>query len=480
VKEKTGKRLKNIIWVAVFAAALIVTVRYVLSVLEWKDGYGLKTWDEFYEIPRNSTDILCYGSSHNMCTVNHGLLWNEYGFTSASAGNIGLGLRTTYYYIRETLNYQSPKVILLEMVYTVWDPEEFTGYEEVMALNQSPDRAALVKEIYGEDENYMDYLLGLPVYHTRYWEISKKDFTGFGMYSLGYYGTWNLYTEGVPRNFSDTAKATPIDSEKLEWLEKIVQLCKDEGIELVFYLAPYNAAVTPEEWDQLEWVEQYAQEIGVPMINFNKLNDEIGLDFSTDYADNHHLNVYGGAKVTTYLGKYLQENYDLEDHRGQKGYSLWENCYMRYEHEEAMYQLQWTSNLTDCLERLDDENFVTVYSFVGDDYGNALTQEQYDALGRLGLKKELLDEMGAGTVIASRGEILYRTGDTKTIYSFTEDGCDYWIRIQEDGTEELVIDQIPFSYGENGIYTVTSSRITGQVVDRAFFSPYNGFLRTEE
>lgn len=466
---------------AAFFLALAVTVRYVLSVLEWKDGYGLKTWDEFYDLPKNSADILCYGSSHNMCTVNHGLLWNQHGFTSASAGGIGLSLRTTYYFIRETLNYQKPKVILLETVYTVWESEEYTGYEEVMALNHSKDRAALVKELYEGDENYKDYLLRLPVYHTRYWEITKRDFTGFGMYSLGYYGTWNLYRDGQPRDFSQTAVPVPIDAEKLIWLDKIVELCRQEEIELVFYLAPYNAAVTDDEWNKLDWVEQYAAENQIPMINFNKLNSEINLDFTNDYADNHHLNVYGGAKVTEYLGNYLAENYDLEDHRGQKGYDVWENCYRNYLHEDNCYRLRWEQDMTAYFRRLAaDENFITMFSFKGDDYNKVLTQEQYLALGELGMTREMLENMGAGNVLVSGGEVYFKSGDTDTVYSYTKDGCDYWVRVLEDGEEELIVDQIPFHYSDNGIYTVTCSRLTGQAVDRAFFSPYNGFMRTEE
>lgn len=480
MKKKLLNILKNIILLAVFLAVLSAVVRYVLSVLEWKDGYGLKTWDEFYELENNTADILCYGSSHNMCTVNHGLLWKNHGFTSASAGGIGLSLRTTYYFIKETLNYQSPKVILLEMVYSVWESEEYTSYEEVMALNQSEDRAALVKELYGDDENYMDYLLRLPIYHTRYWETSKKDFTGFGMYSLGYYGTWNLYSNGTPNDFSETAVPVPIDEEKKEWLDRIVELCRKEGIELVFYLAPYNAAVTQDEWNKLDWVEQYAAQLGIPMINFNKLNKEIGLDFTADYADNHHLNVYGGEKVTEYLGNYLAENYDLEDHRGQDGFDKWKNCVLRYEQEENMYRLKWETDMTAYLKRLDSDNFITAFSFAGSDNNKVMTEEHYLMFEKLGISREVLENSDEGIILVSRGEVLYKTGDTDSIYSFTKDGCDFWVRINEEGNEELIIDGINCSYTENGIYAVTYSRLNGQAIDRAFFSPYNGFTRVED
>lgn len=481
MKKKVFDIGKKFILLICFLAALFAVLHYVLSVLEWKDGYGLKTWDEFYSLPKNSADVLCFGSSHNMCTVNHGILWNEHGFTSASAGGIGLSLRTTYYFMRETLNYQKPKVILLETVYSVWDSEDYTSYEEVMALNHSKDRAALVKELYGDNENYMDYLLRLPVYHTRYWETSKKDFTGFGMYSLGYYGTWNIYSNGEPREFSKTEKAEAIDEEKFEWLQKIVALCKEKEIPLVFYISPYNAYVDQAEWNQLKWVEDYAEKQDIPMINFNRMYEELQIDFTHDYADNHHLNVYGGEKVTRYLGNYLSENYDLEDHRGQKGYDKWENCYKNYVHEENCFQLKWEQDLHRYLDKLSqDENFITMFSFCGEDYRKVLDEELIQKFQEIGISKKMLEEMKAGNILASNGTCFYKTGDTDTVYSYTKDGCDFWIRVDEDGKEELIVDKIPFAYHSNGIYTITYSKLTGKQVDRAFFSPYNGFVKTEE
>lgn len=480
MKKKILCGIKNILWLAVFAAALFVVVRSVLSVLEWKDGYGLKTWDEFYGIEKDTVDVLCYGSSHNMCTINHGLLWNEHGITSASAGGIGLSLRTTYYFIRETLNYQRPKVILLEAAYATWDSEEYTGYEEVMALNQSLDRAALVKELYEDDEDYMSYLLRLPVYHTRYWEIGKKDFTGFDVYSLGYYGTWNIYSGGTPKDLSATAQPMKIEEEKLKWLDEIIRLCNDENIKLVIYVAPFNAACTQEDWDRLDWVEQYAKELGIPMLNFNKKVEELQLDFTTDYADNHHLNVYGGEKVTAYIGNYLAENYDLEDHRGQGGYGLWENCYKRYLHEENMYRLKWEQSMENYLALLEGNDFVTAFTFKGEDYIKVMEDKHFELFERLGVKPEVLRKLGEGILIVSAGEVLYKTGDTDSLYCFNRDGCDFWVRIGDDGSEELIVDGFNCTYRENGIHAVTYSRISGQSVENVFFSPYNGFMRTVE
>jgi hypothetical protein len=51
-------------------------------------------------------------------------------------------------------------------------------------------------------------------------------------------------------------------------------------------------------------------------IDFNVLKDEIGIDWSQDTGDaGDHINIYGCEKTTRYLIDYLNENYDLPDHR---------------------------------------------------------------------------------------------------------------------------------------------------------------------
>ena len=49
--------------------------------------------------------------------------------------------------------------------------------------------------------------------------------------------------------------------------------------------------------------------------------EELGLNWDEDTQDKgDHLNVYGAEKVTSYLGNYLEENYELEDHRNDPAY----------------------------------------------------------------------------------------------------------------------------------------------------------------
>lgn len=76
-----------------------------------------------------------------------------------------------------------------------------------------------------------------------------------------------------------------------------------------------------EERDQKVYnsIGQLAEKDGLLFWNTNTPAHyrEMGLDFSTDYADHAHLNEAGGAKYTAYLGKWLSQNYSFPE-RGDK------------------------------------------------------------------------------------------------------------------------------------------------------------------
>ena len=59
-------------------------------------------------------------------------------------------------------------------------------------------------------------------------------------------------------------------------------------------------------------------------INFNAHYDQIGLDFETDFNDHSHLNYWGSAKFSNYLGYYLVNEKGLTSKKGQEKYDSWD------------------------------------------------------------------------------------------------------------------------------------------------------------
>ena len=71
--------------------------------------------------------------------------------------------------------------------------------------------------------------------------------------------------------------------ECIEYLDKIVELCKDNDIKLVLIKAPSVYPYWYEEYD--ENVEEYAEENEIDYYNLVEKADEIGLDYQTDTYD---------------------------------------------------------------------------------------------------------------------------------------------------------------------------------------------------
>ncbi len=111
---------------------------------------------------------------------------------------------------------------------------------------------------------------------------------------------------------------------------------------MVLIKAPSLYPYWYDEWEVQ--MEQYAEKHNLQYINFLKLVDEIGIDFSEDtYDAGLHLNVTGAEKLSDYFGKILSETYKLEDKRSDEElrkiwqekvdfyYKMKENQYMQIE-----------------------------------------------------------------------------------------------------------------------------------------------------
>lgn len=111
-------------------------------------------------------------------------------------------------------------------------------------------------------------------------------------------------------DYSDFETRNEISGEWLKTLEKIIKKAKNCGTEVVFMTTPY----------QIEEVEMaYENAMGdilaqndMDFICGNKLVNEMGIDFTTDFYDNKHTNTKGMVKVTNFVADYLIEKYDLK------------------------------------------------------------------------------------------------------------------------------------------------------------------------
>ena len=118
----------------------------------------------------------------------------------------------------------------------------------------------------------------------------------------------------------DRSEVCDSDTVGVEYLRKILELCKEKDIEVVLAYLPFPASEDKQREANLGY--EIAENYEVPYLNF--LDMDV-VDYDTDCLDaDSHLNLSGAVKVTRYLGEYLRANYDLPDRREDEDYASWQ------------------------------------------------------------------------------------------------------------------------------------------------------------
>jgi hypothetical protein len=233
--------------------------------------------------------------------------------------------------MEETFKYETPKVMVFNVLSMKYDTPESTKEQDQreeynrmtldgMRWSKSKWNAiqASMTEEEKEWQGQWSYVFPLLRYHDRWSQLTAEDFKYLfkkdQVSDNGY-----LMQTGV-KPFEDEHVQPPLvdytfGENSYYYLDKMVELCKENGTQLVLIKAPSLYPVWWDEWDQ-QMVE-YAQKHDLLYVNLLEKQEEIGIDWSKDtYDAGLHLNVYGAEKLASYFGKILVEECAIPDHRG--------------------------------------------------------------------------------------------------------------------------------------------------------------------
>lgn len=284
----------------------------------------------FYNEEPNSLDVVFCGTSKMFCLINPNELWNEYGFTSYDFATNEQPIWITYYFVKELLKTQKPDLVVIDTYFAVYGEKTLSESVTRSALDDLNLSKNKIEAAWDNDEHkdILTHIFPFFRYHDRALKLTHED------YSLAGYDEKNPLRGYTPMyavkayerpDVSHVTKVEPIPERAEEYLEKIIALLEENGVEYMLLNTPF--IITEEQQKYYNYVEQYANEHGIKYLDCDKYIDEIGIDFSTDYFDHVHTNVKGSKKVTSFVGKYLTENYDLPDHRGSAEYADWDESY---------------------------------------------------------------------------------------------------------------------------------------------------------
>ena len=316
---------------AVFVIVMLMILTYAMYVLTPKYAYGICSIMNYYNLPEDSVDVLLCGTSLTYTDVNTNILWSEYGIAAYNLATAEQPYWSTYYYLKEALKTQTPKLILLDAKASTYTETKVDRMRTVLCsygLLNPISRISCIWEC-TEVEDFWGYLLAFPQIHTNYYAVTEESFTTPPT-NVGRGNTWKGYIEkdawaehDAP-NIVWSDKEAEINEHELEYLEKTLQLLSESGIETVLICYP-NADYKHDHY-YYNTASKLAESYGISTINYNLPEKNCILDYSTDCADWQHLNIGGSYKFSMQLGQDLKDNFDLTDHRGDKAYSSYEEC----------------------------------------------------------------------------------------------------------------------------------------------------------
>jgi len=287
------------------------------------NAFTKQRMEEFYEQPQNSIDTVFIGSSHSYCAFDPQLIDGYLNTSSWQLGTPSQHPDTSYYLLREVFNYQSPKIVVMELYWDVLD-DEFeskqadslfevlkndqlkedyianvfpTGdkvkhslpairYQQDYFAYEASNMEKKIEEKYGVEKKDAEKPNGVEYYQGRgyvYCDITmpQSEYDKTNQFK---------YIDGKDWDFNSTQK---------KYVEKIIDLCKDNEAQLIFVTAPV-ANVSMDFIQNYSKVNQkvskFAEENGVAYIDYNIVNAEENLLTNENFRDDAHLN-HSGVKV---------------------------------------------------------------------------------------------------------------------------------------------------------------------------------------
>lgn len=375
---------------------------------------GNQSMNGFYRLDRNTVDVMFYGSSHIYAGVNTVSLWDEYGIAGYDMAGTMQTLWNSYYNMKETLKYQAPKVMVVDLYGALIEDEYSTStnvIKNTSSMRFSPNK---VRNIWNSvpKEDFLSYLLSYPLTHDSYKDIQKGNYVKEanqigGKWYKGFNPSFAVTCyDKLPEAEGVLEQRAPSEKNR-KYLEEMIVLAKEQQIGLAFIVVPYEGWNAEDE-AVYAWIEEFAAENNVLFLNGNHILAEMAFDPAIDYAEASHLNYNGAYKFTQYLGQWLKDNYELENRRGETSYESWQkysDCWSACQRNRELTQV---TDLADYIEALRLCEDYILFVSVDDNYKNNPFVRLLQGLSSVTVPYDFENN---GTIVIEAGTVLYLTPD---------------------------------------------------------------------
>lgn len=265
-------------------------------------------------------DVIFIGDCEVYANFSPMELYRQQGITAYVRGNSQQLLWQSYYILKETYHYETPKAVVLNVNAMRYDAPVSEAFNRLCIdqMRWSPEKVGIIQASMLEEENFLSYVFPILRYHARFDELTAEDIRWFAGTKDNTFSGYQLNTGIKPVENLPARRKLPdyqFGDICYEYLDKIRQLCEEHGTELILIKAP---SVYPYWYDEYDaQMKDYAETYGLHFYNMVEKADQIGLNYSLDtYDGGLHLNLTGATKLSGWFGRILSEQHGLPDHRG--------------------------------------------------------------------------------------------------------------------------------------------------------------------
>ncbi len=347
--------MKKRILISVVVLLLLGFLLWLLQLLvvpKYTDNREGALIGEYYS-EAGGHDVIFVGDCEIYESFIPATLWEEYGITSYLRGSPQQLVWQSYYLLEETFRYEKPGAVVYNVLALKYGEPQSESFNRMTldGMKWSSSKADAIRASMTEEESFLDYLFPFLRYHSRITELTGDDFKyAFSDPPTVSHSGYLMQTDVLPmtkeeresaeegRNLSDYT----LPETAMEYLDRMRQLCEENGAELILVKAPTNtwAYWWYDEWE--EQIDEYADAHGLSYYNFIPLCDEIGIDWNTDtYDKNVHLNVYGAEKLSRYFGEILSRDHGIADRRADaETAAVWDERLLRFQEDKRKSEME--------------------------------------------------------------------------------------------------------------------------------------------
>lgn len=333
--------IKNLAKIVILFIIIGCMAGYMSLVYSFPRGEGTdlvkERFNSFYAQPKNSIDGVYIGSSGVDRYWIPSLAYNNYGITVYGLTSANQPAVFVKHLMKEVKKHQNVDFYIIDIRGIMRPSEDIeeTDFRRVtdnmhMSLNRLKAVSAGLDFVEtGEteiDTSDISFYVPLAKYHSKWKEqitqlgtdAEFEEFTDLRPESeyLGYFAhhpkAYRIKKFDKPKQNNEIGSLPQANEEVLT---ELLDYCDKLNAEVIFLTSPQ--ILSEEDVPLYNYVFNVVEERGYRTINFNtdEMYKDLKWDFKTDQYDARHANIWGAIKYTNYLSNYLQEEFDLPDHR---------------------------------------------------------------------------------------------------------------------------------------------------------------------